>query len=119
MINLSAVVTNPALTQPYKVLRSTVKFVAGGTENTTATLTFRGVVSVASAQDLKSFPQADVIRGGIVIHGKDQLLLTRKGPPKGLADIVVWKGEQYRVEQASPYGSYGFFKSVASRILGA
>ena len=126
MIDVSEVITDPDLAQSYTVLRSTGSFVKGlWTEDTPTSITMTGVITVANDRELDQIPEGDRIKGAMVFHSTQVLYTTRVGTNEsrkatrsGISDKIVWRGEQYKVLNVSPYIDYGFYKAIGERIKG-
>lgn len=121
-INLSRVVNSPNLAQSFTALRSSGQFGLGGWQNTTTSVSMYGVVSVATSDDLEMVPEGDRVIGAMVFHSSQPMYRTRDANTSGgtgLSDLVLWRGEQYRILYVAPYADYGFYRAIAVRILGS
>ena len=122
MMNLSRVVLSPRLNvQSLNVYRSSGSFIAGRwTENATSPVTIptKGIAYPSSNKELQMMPEGDRVIGAITFFTVDQLYTTRNDPSKGLSDKIEWKGEMYKILWQNPFQDYGYFMSIAERIVG-
>jgi hypothetical protein len=116
MINVGEVVTDPDFAQTFTIRRSTGSFVTGIFQSTTTDIKAVGTISVANAKEVAMVPEGDVIKGMMVFHSQVLIQATR---PKGASDILIWRGEQYRVLNVFPYVDYGYYKALATRMEAA
>lgn len=119
MINVSEVVLDDDFVQPFTVFRSSGQQGPDGWINTEAQLTLHGVVSVARARDLQMVPEGDRVGGAMVFHSTLPIYTTRVNPDQGISDVILWRGERYKVSTLLPYVDYGYYSAVAVRLLGA
>lgn len=118
--NLSHVVLHLGYVQTFTVLRSVGGDWVNGrwVEATPTTITMNGVVEVAQEKDLRALPEGDRVQGMMVFHSPSQMYVTRGGTDQGTSDIVVWKGQQWRLKSVWDYSDYGFYKAIGERIIG-
>jgi hypothetical protein len=119
MLDLTRVVNNPLLCQSFTILRSTGQQGPGGWINQETSLTAYGVISVARYRDLLMIPEGDRTTGAMVFHSSSPMYLTRIGANQGISDILLWRGEQYKVSSVAHYEDYGYYSATAVRMLGA
>jgi hypothetical protein len=118
MIDLSRAVNDPRLMQGFTIFRSVGSFQAGGwVEGAKTSIAAYGVVTVASVKDVQMLPQADHIGGEMIFYSTTQFYTT-SADNSGTSDILVWRGENYRVMQVSPFDDYGFNSAIAVRMKG-
>lgn len=118
LINVSEVVVDPDLAQPFIVLRSTGEWVNGTWVSQTRELQQIGVISVASPSEIGMVAEGDVITSARVFHTDQPIFKTRE-KEKGSSDILVWRNRKYRVLHDSDYQDYGYWRAVGSRMSGA
>jgi len=119
VINVTEVVLDDDFVQPFTVLRSSGQQGPDGWINNETSIAIYGVVSVARFRDLMMIPEGDRVTGAMVFHSDQPIYLTRIGANQGISDIIVWRGEQYKVSTLAPYSDYGYYKAIAVRMLGA
>ena len=126
-MDLSLALADPNMAEKFTIIRSEGAWGLGGWQETKRTnITARGVVSVASAKQMDTLPEADTIHGAIVVNTRTQIFGTHiatSGPDDartpGTADIIVWRGQNYRVVTTNPYRTRGYWWAIAQRMLGA
>ena len=119
MINVSEVVLDSDFVQSFTVLRSSGQQGPDGWINTETQLTLSGVISVARVRDLQMVPEGDRIGGAMIFHSVQPIYTTRTGEGQGISDVIIWRGERYKVSTLLPYVDYGYYSVVAVRLLGA
>lgn len=124
MIDLSHVVIDPRFAQSFTVLRTTGEWLPNGEFNISQPEEIKmvGTISIASAKQIEFIPEGDRVGGEIVIHCVKELYTSRNNDSEnsqksGIADIVVWHKEKYKVLQVSPYSDYGYFSAIAQRMV--
>jgi hypothetical protein len=118
MINVSELVVDPEFSQAFTIVRSTGQFSLGGWQNESTTIPALGVIVPAGSQDLDQVPEGDRVTGAMAIYTQTPLYRTHATPTPGLSDLIVWRGEEYRIAHVFPYQDFGFYKAVAVRLLG-
>lgn len=119
-MELSEVVNDPDLAESFSILRSTVgTFVAGGWVNNIQTVPAYGVVTPATAKEMKMVPEGDEVHEAFMFYSVTPMYDTRTNPDNENADILVWNGENYRVIKVWNYMQRGFFSAMAVRMVGA
>lgn len=120
MLDMSAVLNNPDLCQPFTAQRSSGSFVAGRFVGTATTVSFFGPVQVADAKTLEQVPEGDRVTGARVFWSNTPIYETRTGNNEGLSDILTHCGSQYRVAKVWNWSDTGgYFKAYAVRIQGS
>lgn len=119
MLDMSAVLFNPDLCQPFTAQRSSGSFVAGRFVGTATTVSFFGPVQVADAKTLQQVPEGDRVTGAMVFWSTTPIYETRTGDNEGVSDILIHHDQQYRVVKVWNWSDSGFFKAYAVRIKGA
>lgn len=117
-IDLSDVVGDPAMADPFTIERSQGGFGRGGwIASPPLVIPGFGVVSVASGADLEALPEADRIHEARVFHTTQEILLP-SADRNGLSDVLIYQGVRYRVVNSKDYSSRGFFWVIAVRMKG-
>lgn len=122
MINLATVIHSPMLSQGITIKRSSGiwedgDFVSDGI--LPSTLHLRGIVTVASSRDLSMVPEGDRQSGAMKVLTTERLYVTGEiNDSSNFSDILVWRGEEYRIYSVTPDADYGFYRSIAMRVLG-
>ncbi len=120
MINLARVVSSPRLAQPFTILRDVGGQRQQGVYVPSApqTLQALGVITPASDLEVQMLPESDRVSGMILVATATPLQESSSGPPAVNADIIAWKGKQYRVHGLMPLGAYGFNKALCGLMGG-
>lgn len=124
MIDVSEVVIDPDLAQPFTVTRSTGQFNTGVWKTQQQQLKYFGVISVATDRDIAMLPEGDVITEAKVFHTDQPIFTTQEVPAApGVAtgyssDIltVTATGEIYRVLQVKQIPQSGYWRAIAMRL---
>ena len=117
MINVSRVVTSPMLSQTVQVQRTGKGTWVDGVYNAgeAETLSFKGIVTKASSRDMEQVPEGDRQKGSIRVLATVPLYITGE-TGSNLSDIVVYKGERYKVQSVTHDGDYGFYRAICTRL---
>lgn len=122
MINLATVIHSPMLSQGITIKRSSGIWEDGDFVSDTtppSTLHLRGIVTVASSRDLSMVPEGDRQSGAMKVLTTERLYVTGEiNDSSNFSDILVWRGEEYRIYSVTPDADYGFYRSIAMRVLG-
>jgi hypothetical protein len=118
MIDVSEVVTAPDLAQVFTVLRSTGAFVGGVWTSQTTSIQLQGTISSASESEIEMIPQGDVVHELRVFYSDQPIFKTQEGigSPGGSSDVIVWRGQQYRILRVAQYQDYGYYRAIGTRL---
>lgn len=120
MLNLSELLIDPDFAQPFTIQRSSGSFQLGGFQSTVTMIGAVGAITVASEQDLDQVPEGDRVTGAMTFYTATPLFRTHAdGGAPGLSDVLLWRGDAYRIQKIWPYADYGYYKAVAVRTSGA
>lgn len=120
MINLSAVINSPMLSQTIRVRRRSGEWqdgtfvVSDGVDE----FAIPAIVTNASARDMDITPNADRQKGSIKVVTQVPIYVTGEQTGAGMSDTILYLGEEYRVQEVSNDSPYGFYRSVCSRLIG-
>ena len=114
------VVIDPDLGESYTILRSQGDYIAGGFTDQKTSIKAWGVVSVIRPKDLEMVPEGDRVTEGRCFYAQQALYTTRVNPDgsKGISDILIWNGVQYRILTVFDYSQRGYWKAIATRMIG-
>lgn len=122
IIDLSEVVEDPDLAEPFTIIRTSGQFGAGGwLADTPQNITAFGVVSVATPKEIADLPvEADKIKEVRAFWSTTPMFVTNAvGVAAGAtSDVLVWQGVQYRVLALPDYSNRGYYKALAIRMAG-
>jgi hypothetical protein len=127
--DLSFVVDDGTLSDPYSIERSTGTFEQGGWVTSPEIIPGYGVISVADAEDVEMVPDGDEITGAMVFHSQDRIYLTQMDQQKygtegygqvtqRVSDIILFLNQRWRVLFVFPYPQHNFWKAIAVRMQG-
>jgi hypothetical protein len=134
VISVAEIVSDPELAQPFLVRRSTGEFVQGGWQDTLSSVSLWGVITVADPETLDQMPEADRPTGAMAFYSAQAIFETRVATPtygargygtgsyggvQGVSDVILWRGQPFRILKVWPYADYGYFKAVGVRMSGA
>ena len=121
-INVSRVMLSPRISQHYTVLRTSGgwqkgKYVLAEPQE----LDFTGTITVAREKDLLIVPEGDRVKGTMCFHALKEIYVTHKdgSEQSGISDIIVWRGNHYRIVSVSPEIDYGYYKAIGNRMEGS
>lgn len=120
-IDVSDIVLDPDLAQTFTILRSTGVFGMGGYQSVTTTLTLSGTITVASEKHLRMVPEGDRPTGAMAIYSAQRIYVTHQAganQTQGLSDVLVWRGQNFRVIAVKEWSDYGIWIAVAERLGG-
>lgn len=118
MINLSRVIHSPMFSQKFQVIRSGGRWENGFfVREFPDTLTVSGIITIAKPEDLELVPEGDRQSGTLRVLTTEKLYQTGE-EETGFSDVIVWRGEKYRLISVTPDIDYGFFRSLAVRLRG-
>lgn len=118
LANVIAAVTNPDICETWQLIRNTGSWKAGGwSEDTSTTMNVYGVASVADDRALDMLPEGDRVRGGMMFWSMTEMFVTNEGA-MGTSDVLVWRGEQYRILSVRQYPQRGYFRAMTVRMRG-
>lgn len=117
MINVARVVTSPMLAQTVQVQRTGKGAWVDGvyTPGEAETMSFKGIVTQASSRDMEQVPEGDRQKGTIRVLSTVPLYITGE-TSSNLSDIVVYRGERYKVQSVTHDGDYGFYRAICTRL---
>jgi len=117
MISVAEVVNEPDLAQAFTILRSTGTWLNGVWQSVTATVQGYGVIAEPSGRDLDMVPEGDVVKGMMIFWSSQIIYGTHAtAGVGGSSDILVWRGENYRVLSVKQYVDYGYWRAMATRM---
>lgn len=114
LLNLEEIVVDPDIAQTFTILRSAGVYVNGTWVSEITSIQAYGTVSVAEEGEVDMTAEGDVIRGARVFHTNVPILKTQENV--GSSDILVWRGQQYRVLRVADYQDYGYYRAIAVRL---
>jgi hypothetical protein len=118
-LDLSSVVSDPDLAEPFQITRNTGAFGLGGwIPGTPTVIPAYGIVSVAKQADLDAIPEADKISEAMVFHSTQEMFITNAAG-SATSDTLQWQGTNYRVYSVANYSNRGYWKAIATRLSGS
>lgn len=119
MIDVSELLADPDFCEAFTIMRSTGGSFgpSGWMDNTTAVPSY-GSIQPASDKDLRMVPEGDRVSGSLAIYSQQELFVTHNDPQPGISDIVICRGENYRVQAVKPWVDFGYFVAIAVRMKG-
>lgn len=77
-----------------------------------------GICQPTTGWDLQSMPEGDRPIAAITFYTVEKLYITHGGQNPGISDKIEWDGEWYKILTVARWEDYGFYKSIATRMLG-
>lgn len=117
LIQVSEVVNDPDLAQPFTILRSTGSWLNGVWQSVTTEIQNYGVIAEPSVRELEMIPEGDLVKGAMVFWSAQPIYGTHAtNGVGGSSDILIWRGHNYRVLDVKQYQDWGFFRATATRM---
>lgn len=117
LINVSAIVSDPAFAQVFNILRSTGSWLNGVWQSATVSVPSYGVIANPSVRELEMIPEGDRVKGAIVVWTVAEIFTTHATEGAGgSSDIVQWRGHNYRVLEAKVWADFGYYRAIAVRM---
>lgn len=122
LINVSELIGDPDFTQPNGVNVERTTFVVENHRQvkTTIQLNVTGIITIADEEDMDMRADSDVIREGINVFTYSPLMLTSRtsdGTTNYLSDVVLFRGNRYKVMKVLNDEQYGFCKNVCYKLV--
>lgn len=119
MIDVSELVDDPDFAEPggITVTRKAGTFVSGRFTPADTVVNATGTIQPMESKEIAQLPQADQIVGAIKLWSKTELL-TARANPDGLADEVVWNGQNWKIWTVRNFGANGHYAYTAVRLSG-
>lgn len=117
-INVKELITDPDFAQNFSIERhSQGGFVDGLYSSTVSTINVYGIVQPYQPKTVEYSQNGDQITGDIKIWLLQQIFTTRDDTSEsGISDIIVYKGERYKVTYVKDWIYHGYWSAVAKRI---
>lgn len=122
--DLSFVIDDGVLSEPWSIVRSTGTFEFGGWVTVETQICGYGVVSVASEQDLLMIPEGDRVTGAMVFHSRCRIYETQFDPgtfgpgKQWVSDKMLWNYQLYRIMKVGPYPNRNYWRAIGVREQG-
>lgn len=117
-IDVSRVVKNPALQQPFTIQRNVYSFQNAGewTKQSTSNIGAKGVVTPTTEKDKTEFlPEGQRELAAITIYSP--VAINNADGDTIEADVIIWNGKYYRVQFSKPWSGYGYWFVVATSFI--
>lgn len=116
MIEISDLLSDPDFAQAFTIRRETGSFVEGEWIKATVEIAGFGVVQPVSEADVLAFvPEGERQNNWIKIYSPTEI---RQGNARDLmSDIVVWRGETFRVAKAKHWEAQGYWQVFAKGFV--
>lgn len=115
-LDLSDIVSSPEFSQLVEVTRHVNgKILKGRYVDEVKVMTVLAVVSATDVKDISMIPEGDRSRESKTFHTSVKLLTSRDNDNKegtGIADVVLYDNEQWKIEATVNSGDYGYYKSI-------
>lgn len=117
MLNFSELVVDPDFAQSFTVRRKSGywergRFIAYPEQS----ISFTGVVTPVTGDELEQFPEADRIRGITQFVSQREIRITSETPDEHLSDEIDWDGCMYKVIRVENWSKNGFYNSFAVKL---
>jgi hypothetical protein len=115
VIDISEIVSDPDLAQPFTIKRSTGQFALGGYQTAVQEIQAFGVIRPTNTVDLEIVPEGDRVLGMMTFWSATEMHTTSTA---GTSDVLSYRGDDYRVLQVMPSGDFGYWKAIGARKSG-
>ena len=118
MIDMSEIVNDPDFCIAFTITRDPGSYMGRGgyQEQPPQTISTYGIITPSDAETIMFLPEGDRITETITVTTTTPLLLGQEGPPRTIADIINWNGQQYKVVKLLQWEPFGFYKALAQRM---
>lgn len=118
LVQVSEVVNDPDMAQPFTILRSTgTAWLNGVWQSSTTEFSGYGVIADPTDREIKMIPEGDQVVGAKVFWSAQPIYATRATSGVGASsDILVWRGLSFRVVNVQQFQDYGFYRAIATRM---
>ena len=115
---LNDVVTNADIAENFTIMRNPGAPGAGGWQGSAPqAIAAYGTVGLASPRAIDALPEADRVGEIRAFHSTTRMYVTSNYD--GItSDVLVWRGQQYRVLQAPEQPQRGYYAAIAARMEG-
>lgn len=114
MLDLSVIVNSEEFNEPFVLVKTTEGVDTYGRLSVSATSTnIKGVITASSGNNLVYNADYQLYKNFIEVTSTTPLLPLRTGYQ---ADIVQYKGDNYKVLSTENHSSYGFYSCIAGMI---
>lgn len=114
MIEVSELVADPDFAQPFDLIRESVVLVEGESQVTPVAIPdMFGVIQPAKSEDFTEFAIEGQREGAWIAVWCAQEIRMGNGKDQ-LGDIIVWRGNHYRVAKAKHWETQGYYKVIAN-----
>ena len=120
-MDLSLALSDPNVAESWQIQRSNGSWVAGvWTEGNKTAIRVRGWSCPASMRDIQMIPEGDRVSLMRSFHSRVQMYTSRNDQDGlGISDVILYKGDQYRVVSVLQEGNRGYWKAIAAYMPGA
>lgn len=120
MLDVSEVLLSPEFMQDVEVLRkANGRWEIGKFVQDEFSFTTDALVCIVSDKEINMIPEADRVSESRSFHTLDKIYLTESTDEReATSDIIVWKGEKYKIVSQADNSDYGYYKSYGVRIRG-
>ena len=133
-INVKELITDPDFARPFQIERhSGGTFVDGLYSSLSNTIDIYGIIQPYQPKTVEYLPNGDQITGDIKIWSLTPIYTTRHNVStntreanennnqqttvdSGISDIIIYKGERYKVTYVKDWEYHGYYSAVAKRI---
>ena len=126
-INVKELITDPDFARPFQIERhSGGTFVDGLYSSLSSTIDIYGIIQPYQPKTVEYLPNGDQITGDIKIWTLTPMYTTRHNVTEsngqetvtdsGISDIIIYKGERYKITYVKDWEYHGYYSAVAKRI---
>lgn len=123
-LDLSEIVCDGDLGQPFNIIRTTGAFGLGGwTANAPVNIAAFGIACPATDEELRMIPEGDRVEGSHFFASSTPIYKTRSDQNNpansGISDQIAWNGQLYRIMSVGQWMDSGFYWAIGVREFGA
>lgn len=114
-IDVSDICNDSDLAFAFTIQRSTGSFQLGGYVSTPTPIPMWGPVQPSSEKEISMVPEGDRTTGMYTFWSTLPILTTNQN---GVADTILWDGNNYRILAIMPWIENGYYLGVGARMTG-
>lgn len=118
MIQVDEILNDPDLCSQFQIVRTTgANGIGGWIKNEPTTITTIGAVRNSSGGEIEMIPEADQVHEPLTFRTVEPMFTTSV-QNSATSDVLVFRGDRYRVLSVKNYVEQGYWQAVATRMIG-
>jgi hypothetical protein len=119
LFSIAEIVNDLDFAQTFAIIRSQDgAFVKGVWVDQTVNINSYGVIQPATSKDIEMLPEGDRNSETFMFHSSSPMYETHSDTVQsGLSDLLVWRGNKYRIMKVTEFQDFGYWQALAVRKL--